>query len=263
MKAHFSRIQRLLSDKIVSSKSQIDIAVAWFTNKELLQYLIEKQITNIQIRILISSDRINNQIDFSQARRAGCEILILKSERFLHEKFALFDNQCLITGSYNWTNNAEHWNHESVIESADDLLLKQYAIRFKNLWNLAGEFDASKLTGDRSRGFDEKEKEFKELEAQLEKEILETIDELNKLGVPIKKTIVLDMIHNYGAIGACRKVLERGNDEENLPSGFLKLVEANRIDQSFEYRMTTDKYRSLFPEEDVKKAEERIKRYSQ
>lgn len=262
MKAFFHQIQKQIESRIFDSKVSINVAVAWFTNKELLSHLVEKSNSGVSVKILISNDVINRRLDFSKAEKAGVELSIMEGDRFLHEKFALFDGKKLICGSYNWTNGAEYCNHESIIESENDTLINQYKIRFKKLWEIAERFKFEKLINQTSEGFLKVEEELRELEKELEDEILATLEELKKLNVPISKTIVLDMIQRYGAIGACKKVLEKGNDDPVIPSGFIKLVEANRMDQSFEYIMTREKYRRLFPDKMLQLAEERLKKFS-
>ncbi|WP_100629755.1 phospholipase D-like domain-containing protein [Algoriphagus formosus] len=262
MRAFFNQIQKQIESRIFDSKESIQVAVAWFTNMELLAHLAEKADAGVSVKILISNDIINKRLDFSKAKKAGVELSIMDGDRFLHEKFALFDRKKLISGSYNWTNGAEYCNHESIIESENETLINQYNIRFKKLWEIAENFKIERLINQNSEGFLKQEEELKELEQELEKEILDTLEELKKLKVPISKTIVLDMIHRYGAIGACRKVLEKGNDDSMIPSGFTKLVEVNRMDQSFEYIMTKEKYRKLFSDKMLQLAEERLKKFS-
>lgn len=261
MKAHFSNIQQIISDHIAAAKTEILVAVAWFTNTELLQYLTERAAAGVEVKVLVSNDLINARTDFSALRKAGGLLLIYEGDRFLHEKFALFDQQKLLAGSYNWTRFAEYKNYENLLETNHDTLLKQFAGRFKKLWGEAALADADRFTGRNSEGFEVHEEAMRKLEAELEREILETLEYLLKLGVKISKSIVLDMIHRYGAVGACRKVVEKGNDDQHIPSGFIKLVEAGKMHESFEYRMTREKYRRLFPQKSLDLAEERLRKF--
>lgn len=262
MNIFFNNIQSKLADQIAISNSKIQVAVAWFTNKELLGYLTEKVKMNISVQILISDDIMNLRLSFDEFIREGGKLMILSSERFLHEKFSIFDSKRVLVGSYNWTYGAEYKNHESIIASDHDNLLKAYTIRFTKLWGLAEKEQVRTLQSDNSRGFIKQEEELKQLEQDLSREVLETLKEVKRLKIPIRSEIVLDMIHRYGVIGACRRVLEKGNDDSNIPSGFYKLAEAGRLDQTFEYLMTQQKYRILFPESILNVAEERLKKFS-
>lgn len=262
MNVLFKSIQSKISDQIAGSKVSIRIAVAWFTNKELLSYLTEKVLIGVKVSVLISDDVINKRLSFDKFCNAGGELLVFSGSKFLHDKFAIFDETTVLMGSYNWTYGAEFKNHESVILSDNETLIKSYTIRFRNLWAEAAISNDKSFKSQNAVGFEKQEEEYKKLESELETQILETLNELTRLKVPIDRTIVLDMIHAYGAIGTCRKVLEKGNDDSKIPSGFKKLAEANRINQSFEYMMTREKYRILFPDTILKLAEERLKKFS-
>jgi phosphatidylserine/phosphatidylglycerophosphate/cardiolipin synthase-like enzyme len=52
----------------------------------------------------------------------------------MHHKFALFDDDLLLTGSYNWTRGAADSNEENLILSNDRRLLASFRDEFERLW---------------------------------------------------------------------------------------------------------------------------------
>lgn len=54
----------------------------------------------------------------------------------MYNKFAIFDKKLLITGSYNWTDNAEHFNYENAIFISDPGTITQYQKEFDRIWDL-------------------------------------------------------------------------------------------------------------------------------
>ena len=52
----------------------------------------------------------------------------------MHNKFAIFDGKLMVTGSYNWTNNAERFNYENAIFITDPNIIKQYQREFDTMW---------------------------------------------------------------------------------------------------------------------------------
>jgi phosphatidylserine/phosphatidylglycerophosphate/cardiolipin synthase-like enzyme len=54
----------------------------------------------------------------------------------MHHKFAIFDEEILLTGSYNWTRGASNNNQENLILSNDRRLLKAFRGEFERLWKL-------------------------------------------------------------------------------------------------------------------------------
>lgn len=53
----------------------------------------------------------------------------------MHEKYCVIDNLTTITGSYNWTSNAEHRNDENItIEKNNSELASAYTRDFLKKW---------------------------------------------------------------------------------------------------------------------------------
>ena len=64
-------------------------------------------------------------------------VVAIRSERngLMHDKFCVIDNQIVISGSYNWTNNAEYKNSENInIIEDDNKLATKYSLEFNRLW---------------------------------------------------------------------------------------------------------------------------------
>ena len=261
--AYYSKIRLQIEKAIFDSKEEIKIAVAWLNSKELLTALTDRASKGVKIQLILSDDKLNADTSFKKFIGCGGQVSVLnsnKNSRFLHEKFSIFDSSYLILGSYNWTNGAEYSNHESIIKTDDQSLINQYNIRFKFLLNEATRELDFAATG--TPGAFEKESEFTENEIALEEEILHAMETVKDFDVKISKHTVLSLIENYGAIGACRKVLEKGNEDNQIPKGFYKLAEAKMLNWTFEYIMLKDKYKMLFDEDIKRKAKERLDKFS-
>jgi mitochondrial cardiolipin hydrolase len=53
----------------------------------------------------------------------------------MHHKFAIFDGERLLNGSYNWTRGAANTNFENLVDTGDPELIAAFAEEFKRLWN--------------------------------------------------------------------------------------------------------------------------------
>lgn len=51
----------------------------------------------------------------------------------MHNKFCVIDNQVVITGSYNWSDNAEFKNDENVTVEHDPKQATKYSVEYKRL----------------------------------------------------------------------------------------------------------------------------------
>lgn len=131
--AHFLNIQDKILHALDNAKVSIHIAMAWFTNETLFNKLIEKQTEGIDVKVIIYNDGVNQThgVDISQfthhkkirGARGG----------LMHNKFCVIDNQVVITGSYNWSNNAEFKNDENITVQNDPVSATTYSVEFRKL----------------------------------------------------------------------------------------------------------------------------------
>jgi PLD-like domain len=256
--ASFNDIRRKIQKNIDESNDCILVSVAWLTSKDLLGQLIDKLEGGCKVEIVISDHFENQRLTYEKYIEKGGQIFIVptKSGKFLHDKFAIFDNAKLIAGSYNWTNSAEFHNHEFVIQSDDSQLIKQFCIRFENLKKIVTQYDKLKLLSKDNLNAETKEEEFMKLEEELEKEFIDTVKQANDLGAKINSTNAISYIHNYGAIGGASRLISVGTDK--LHSGLLKLWEIKRLDISFENIILKEKYQILFDKDILEKAKKRL-----
>ncbi len=66
----------------------------------------------------------------------------------MHHKFAIIDSIVVLTGSFNWTTMAAHYNEENVIIIGDKSIVKQYIAEFNKLWKF---FEKCPVTNDSKR----------------------------------------------------------------------------------------------------------------
>lgn len=132
----FENIEQRIIKEIKNAHYAIFVSVAWFTNKKLFNALLEKAQDNCYVSIIIQLDDINSQcgIDYSQIQIGRSECFMISREtELLHDKFCVIDNQKVLTGSYNWTVNAECKNDENVLITADNEMATKYSIEFRRM----------------------------------------------------------------------------------------------------------------------------------
>lgn len=261
MKAIFNHIKLSVIDLIQNSNNEIIIAVAWFTNQEILGELVKKLEEGVKVSILISDDIINSKLITQSFIEKGGELNIVPSHytKFLHEKFAVFDKNKIITGSYNFTYNAEYNNFESIIITDNAKLIEQYLVRYNLILKQAKQYNHVELTSNTSQGIIKTENEFQTIEKDLKNELIDTLVECKKLNVKLNYNAIYDLIERYGSIGTPKRLISTGM--ESIQSGFIKLWEINRLDLTFESIILKDKYKVLFDEKIIEKAKERLNKF--
>lgn len=125
MKIHFEEIEYHLTNEIKSAQSRLLIAVAWFTNPKIGKTLIERKNKRIDIEIIVDDNKINRTNQTQKLLISnGIKINYIKnltsSHNLMHNKFCVIDSKVTVTGSYNWTINANSNNENIVIVSDSD-----------------------------------------------------------------------------------------------------------------------------------------------
>ena len=123
---------------INQSQTKIDIAVYAINNDNIVKALKEAYNRGIKIRIL--TDRLqaaNKNSKVKELHALGFDIKVHSKYKIEHNKFAVFDNKYVSSGSYNWTNPATSKNSENCIFFEDNPnIIQSYQRHFDELWLL-------------------------------------------------------------------------------------------------------------------------------
>ena len=133
--AYFAGIEKRILDLLDNAISTIIVCVAWFTNPKLRDKLLQKQAEGIDVRVIIYKDGVNHNkgVDLTGLKHKEC-----RSEKggIMHEKFCVIDNVHTVSGSYNWTMNAENRNDEDAAFQLEDYkFASKFTREFNDKWN--------------------------------------------------------------------------------------------------------------------------------
>jgi hypothetical protein len=135
--AVFDNIAFRIQSEIRKAQKSVFIAVAWFTNKDLFNELIEKAKTGCTVYLIISKDTINtnSQIDYDQLEKhnSKCYKIGDGDTELMHNKFCVIDFSTVITGSYNWSYKAESNFENIIINYGDTILAEQFISEFNQI----------------------------------------------------------------------------------------------------------------------------------
>lgn len=135
--AYFSNIGSRIITYLKNAKSQVSIAMAWFTNNDLFCALMDCLHRNVQVNLVLLDDAINYMYfapDFNLFIEAGGILRIADNRvKFMHHKFCIIDKKIVITGSYNWTYYAETRNAENIIITDVPAVVRCYTEAFSRL----------------------------------------------------------------------------------------------------------------------------------
>jgi hypothetical protein len=137
--AYFEDIQLHILNALRKARNTIHIAVAWFTDSEIFDLLCLKQQAGVRVELVIVNDAINRKspIQHERITELGGLFLMIgnkkKSSAIMHNKFCVIDGETVITGSYNWSKQAqENWENITIISGQADLA-QQFLQEFSSI----------------------------------------------------------------------------------------------------------------------------------
>ncbi len=124
---------------IRQARQSMDLCVFTITDDRLTTALLDAASAGVKIR-LITDDLKSEDLgsDIKRIAEAGIPVKIDRSEFHMHHKFAIFDESSVLTGSYNWTRNADHENLENLVITHDPRIIRPFTEEFQRLWQNLG-----------------------------------------------------------------------------------------------------------------------------
>ncbi|XP_054161970.1 uncharacterized protein LOC128959954 [Oppia nitens] len=141
-----SSLCQLLS-LLKSCQRSLYICMYCLSYEPIIQTIEELSLNKyIDIRIILNGKRnvvTNEEVDHSTTRlrqlfKNGIQLktIIVSNDGLMHNKFAIIDNNILINGSLNWTQNAIFFSYNDMIATTDPKLVLQYWRQFNHFWSL-------------------------------------------------------------------------------------------------------------------------------
>ncbi len=124
---------------IESATTSIDVAMYSFTSDKLARSLEKKAKKGVKVRVI--ADYLQSKsayADFNEMKEAGVEVRFAQKNKIMHNKFAVIDGKLTLTGSFNWTKNADTSNFENLVFIEDYKTAKEYENEFFQLWVQSG-----------------------------------------------------------------------------------------------------------------------------
>ena len=140
--AHFSpgdvcrqRITALLD----SARRTVDICVFTITDDRITSAIERSHRRGVKVRVISDNDKaLDRGADTRRLAGAGVPVRFDETSAHMHHKYAIFDRQLLLTGSYNWTRSAARANHENIVVTDDPRLTERFTSNFDELWRNLG-----------------------------------------------------------------------------------------------------------------------------
>ena len=130
-------------NKLDKAKKSIDVAVYDFTSRPLARALVRAKKRGVKIRVILDREANgprNRYTKYPFLKKNGIDVrfaiphIAWNRKGLMHNKFAIIDGNCVITGSANWTASAFKINDENVIIIKRFDIANVYEKEFNRLW---------------------------------------------------------------------------------------------------------------------------------
>lgn len=125
------------------ARRRVDCCVFTITDDRISSAIRRAHERGVAVRVITDNDKADDRgSDARDLARAGVDVRVDRTAHHMHHKFALFDRQSLVTGSYNWTRSASQVNQENLVVLSHQSLISRFEKYFDALW---GSFSGSVL----------------------------------------------------------------------------------------------------------------------
>jgi phosphatidylserine/phosphatidylglycerophosphate/cardiolipin synthase-like enzyme len=131
----------VMREEVKSANTSLFLVLYKFDEASLekvARHALERGVT---IRIVADrgeAERSRSRIKELQKKGAGVR---LWKKGKLHAKFGIVDGKRVVTGSFNWTESAQHDNMELIVISEEPTMVKRFQELFEQLWDAAEPVD--------------------------------------------------------------------------------------------------------------------------
>jgi len=142
-----TNISGYLIRAIDAANTSIDVAIHGLGLREVAAALLRAKKRGVKIRVVMNQTHVfpekprdTRTAEVQMLMDEGFELKMLRGgDMFgvMHNKIAIFDNQILETGSYNWTHAADTWHWENAMFHAERARVAAYQAHWDWMWSIS------------------------------------------------------------------------------------------------------------------------------
>jgi phosphatidylserine/phosphatidylglycerophosphate/cardiolipin synthase-like enzyme len=129
-------ISEIITTQILKARDSILLAMYTLTDRDLIDALKQKRQNGIDILSIFDETQLTkySNIIFELNNSEIVFKTIGKKTSRMHHKFLVIDKHTVISGSFNWTLQANISNLENIIVVEDESIAKKYTGEFDRIW---------------------------------------------------------------------------------------------------------------------------------
>lgn len=127
-------VQEKILEQIRAARREILFMAFAFTSDPIAEAMIDAMREGVQVRGVLEARNVNDRAcEDDRLRDAGATVYVDSNPNNMHNKIIVIDEATVITGSYNFSRNADENNDENILFINDRALALQYTAYFAQL----------------------------------------------------------------------------------------------------------------------------------
>ena len=119
---------------IDSANTSVHAAVYSFTLDPVADALIRAKERGVDVKVVVEKDQLSEYSEYERLKGAGVEVRVDSNPASMHNKFAVIDGRIVVTGSFNWSRNADQRNDENMLGVRSGSLAFDYEKEFQEIF---------------------------------------------------------------------------------------------------------------------------------
>lgn len=139
---YFENQKNIVTEILLEAKKSVKIAVAWINFDDYMSVFTKLLQKKIKVKIAVNDDNANRKYseNIKKLVNLGAKVKFISmptKKNYMHHKFCIIDNKLFMSGSFNWTKNANDNNYENLLVSHDKNSIRGLISEFKAIWQLS------------------------------------------------------------------------------------------------------------------------------
>lgn len=124
-----------------AARKQLNICVFTISDDDITESILRAHKRGIKTMVITDNDKaLDLGSDIQQLAKAGVSVRMDDTPGHMHHKFMVIDEGIVLTGSYNWTRSAARSNHENILLTKDETVVKSFLSEFDQLWKVMNDY---------------------------------------------------------------------------------------------------------------------------
>jgi phosphatidylserine/phosphatidylglycerophosphate/cardiolipin synthase-like enzyme len=122
-------------DWISRANETIHILIYIFNSDTISDELIAANQRGIEVKVLFEQEEIKQYSEYQKLKNAGIQVRNDTNSHSMHDKVLIIDDTIVLTGSFNYSADAEKYNNENLLVIKSTTIAAEYEEKFTEIWN--------------------------------------------------------------------------------------------------------------------------------